>query len=351
MRLAVQRQRASQSEPSGVPPIVHEVLRTPGQPLDPATRAFMEPRFGHDFSEVRVHTDAKAAESARAVNALAYTVGRDVVFGAGQYAPRNPTGQLLMSHELTHVLQQGKRDQVSSIKLGSERDSREQEASTVSIAILTNPARQSTVSVSERVEPGTVQGGWPLIVGVGVGIGAGIYAIWAYNCLSPLEIQMFNATFGDSNVRAGEFRLWYYTQTRAPVPSNIWDAFGHCWIACESTKRCGSITAAIAGKSREFWREYIDSDPHDSYEQDTNNQTLGRSFGSSGANCTVSCQNAALPGHAMDLSAPQVTLWTPATGEYSAPRPAPAAASSSPDAGVPSAAPRDAGVPLPGGVP
>ena len=63
-----------------MPPIVHEVLHSPGQPLDPATRAFMEPRFGHDFSTVRVHTDARAAASARTVNALAYTVGRDVVF-------------------------------------------------------------------------------------------------------------------------------------------------------------------------------------------------------------------------------------------------------------------------------
>jgi hypothetical protein len=61
-----------------VPPIVHEVLRSPGQPLDAATRAFFEPRFGHDFSDVRVHTDARAADSALAVNALAYTVGHDV---------------------------------------------------------------------------------------------------------------------------------------------------------------------------------------------------------------------------------------------------------------------------------
>ncbi len=91
---------------SFVPPVVHEVLRSPGQPLDPATRAFMEPRFGHDFSRVRVHTDAKAAESARAVDALAYTLGRDVVFGAGQYAPGSPTGQRLMAHELAHTLQQ-----------------------------------------------------------------------------------------------------------------------------------------------------------------------------------------------------------------------------------------------------
>jgi len=66
------------------PPIVHEVLRSPGRPLDAATRAFMEPRFGHDFSKVRVHADAEAAASARAVNALAYTVGNHVVFAAGR---------------------------------------------------------------------------------------------------------------------------------------------------------------------------------------------------------------------------------------------------------------------------
>jgi hypothetical protein len=89
-----------------VPPIVYEVLRSPGQPLDAATRAFFEPRFGYDFSQVRVHTDAKAAESARVVNALAYTVGRDVVIGAGRYSPLSPAGQRLLAHELTHVIQQ-----------------------------------------------------------------------------------------------------------------------------------------------------------------------------------------------------------------------------------------------------
>jgi hypothetical protein len=82
------------------------MLRSPGQPLDSATRAFFEPRFGHDFSGVQVHTDARAAESAKAVNALAYTVGSDVVFGAGQYAPDTSGGRSLIGHELTHVVQQ-----------------------------------------------------------------------------------------------------------------------------------------------------------------------------------------------------------------------------------------------------
>lgn len=92
---------------TAAPPIVHEVLRSPGQPLDPATRAFMEPRFGHDFSRVRVHTGAMADESAGDVNALAYTVGSHVVFGAGRFAPGTRQGRRLIAHELTHVLQQG----------------------------------------------------------------------------------------------------------------------------------------------------------------------------------------------------------------------------------------------------
>jgi hypothetical protein len=66
----------------------------------------MEPRFGHNFSQVRVHADAKSAESARAVNALAYTAGRTIVFGAGQYAPETADGRRLIAHELTHVVQQ-----------------------------------------------------------------------------------------------------------------------------------------------------------------------------------------------------------------------------------------------------
>jgi hypothetical protein len=88
------------------PPIVHEVLRSPGQPLDASSRAFFEPRFGRDFSDVRVHIDAKAAESAREVNALAYTVGRDIVLGLGQYSPGTTVGRRLLAHEMAHVRQQ-----------------------------------------------------------------------------------------------------------------------------------------------------------------------------------------------------------------------------------------------------
>ncbi len=93
---------------SGVaPPIVHDVIRAPGEPLDPAARAYLEPRFGRDLSAVRVHRDATAAESARAVDARAYTVGHHVVFESGQYHPETQRGRRLLAHELTHVVQQG----------------------------------------------------------------------------------------------------------------------------------------------------------------------------------------------------------------------------------------------------
>ena len=90
------------------PPIIGEVLSAPGYPLDPLTRGIMEPRFGYDLSHVRIHTDGKAAESARAVRAQAYTVGNEVVFGEGEYSPRTPAGQTLLAHELVHTLQQSR---------------------------------------------------------------------------------------------------------------------------------------------------------------------------------------------------------------------------------------------------
>jgi hypothetical protein len=92
---------------SGVAPaIVHDVLHKQGQPIEAARRAFMERRFGHDFSRVRVHADAEAARSARAVNALAYTVGADVVLDPARVHPDSTAGQRLLAHELAHVVQQ-----------------------------------------------------------------------------------------------------------------------------------------------------------------------------------------------------------------------------------------------------
>jgi outer membrane protein OmpA-like peptidoglycan-associated protein len=103
---SLQRKASNNIESSAAPSIVHEVLRSTGHPLDAATRAFMEPRFGHDFSHVRVHTDAKAAASARGVNALAYTVGQDIVLGDGANSSNPGEQPKLLAHELAHVVQQ-----------------------------------------------------------------------------------------------------------------------------------------------------------------------------------------------------------------------------------------------------
>jgi hypothetical protein len=106
-RLALQRSSSvSEDADLEAPPIVDQVLATPGQPLADSARRTLEPSFGHDFSGVRVHDDSRAAESASAVNALAYTVGNHVVFGAGQYSPGTTDGNRLLAHELTHTIQQ-----------------------------------------------------------------------------------------------------------------------------------------------------------------------------------------------------------------------------------------------------
>jgi hypothetical protein len=128
--LIVQPRAALQTEPDAVPPIVHEVLGTSGRALDVATRTRMESHFGHDFSRVRIHADARAAESTRAVDALAYTFGRDVVFRDGPPATGTTAGRKLLAHELAHVVQQGGHASSSAAprEVGHANDVAEREA-------------------------------------------------------------------------------------------------------------------------------------------------------------------------------------------------------------------------------
>ena len=83
-------------------------LKSSGEPLSKSTRAFFEPRLGYDFNQIRIHSDSRAAKMARAVNARAFTVGRNVVFGEGQHSPETAEGKRLIGHELAHVIQQRK---------------------------------------------------------------------------------------------------------------------------------------------------------------------------------------------------------------------------------------------------
>lgn len=142
-----------------VPPIVHEVLRSPGHPLDQATRAFFEPRFGHDFSKVRIHTDAQASESARAVGAQAYTVGSDIVFGAHRHAPDDTAGRDLLAHELAHVVQQRLAAEVMPTRISQPSDPGEAHSAQMAHAALSGERHAAVVSgssspvLSRRVIP------------------------------------------------------------------------------------------------------------------------------------------------------------------------------------------------------
>lgn len=100
------RTGSSGSRQTAAPAFVQEVLSSPGRPLESTARAFMETRFGHDFRGIRIHDDQHAAESAERLGALAYTAGKHIVFGSGQYAPNTADGKRLLAHELTHSIQQ-----------------------------------------------------------------------------------------------------------------------------------------------------------------------------------------------------------------------------------------------------
>ena len=122
-RPVIQRRAMGGAEGGAEAPlIVHDVLSSSGRPLDAATRAFFEPRFGHDFSKVRVHSGAPAEQSASDVNAHAYTVRHDIVFGAGQFSPGTMEGRRLLAHELAHVVQQtGASGPIAGMGLGIAR--------------------------------------------------------------------------------------------------------------------------------------------------------------------------------------------------------------------------------------
>jgi len=139
----LQRQSRGGAGGGNAPASVHAELGRTGQPLDRGTRAFMEPRFGFDFSGVRVHATPQAAASADEVGAAAYTVGRNIVFGAGSYAPSTNAGRRMLAHELAHVVQQagtgaalqryGEGTGVSAggVRIGGVNDPQEAEADAV----------------------------------------------------------------------------------------------------------------------------------------------------------------------------------------------------------------------------
>jgi hypothetical protein len=156
-RQTLQRRPTRANEEAGAreeaPEVVYETLRSPGHALDAGVRALMESRFGQDFSRVRVHTDANAAESARGINAHAYTVGRDIVFGSGQYKPETLAGRKLLAHELTHVVQQRHVPDArpsGEIELGPADDHYEREADALASSAADAGARDGSPRTHAR---------------------------------------------------------------------------------------------------------------------------------------------------------------------------------------------------------
>jgi hypothetical protein len=132
---------------------VHDVISSGGRPLEPGVRADMESRLGHDFSDVRVHDDARAADSASAVNAHAYTVGANVVFQRDRYDPSSVEGQTTLAHELTHVVQQRNGPVEGSsapggIKVSDPSDRFEREASANAERVMAAPAPVQTAAAT-----------------------------------------------------------------------------------------------------------------------------------------------------------------------------------------------------------
>jgi hypothetical protein len=151
-RLGTLQRAAAGVGPSLAPSIVKDVLNSPGQPLDRATRTYMETRLGHDFGQVRVHTDSQAARSAQSVNALAYTVGRHIAFDAGQYRPETHAGRQIVAHELVHVMQQSTHGQATAHDLRiAGNDAAEHEAQRMGAAVEGGAQAGATQSPSAPV--------------------------------------------------------------------------------------------------------------------------------------------------------------------------------------------------------
>ena len=181
------------------PRAVTEVLRAPGHPLEAATRGFFEPRFGHDFGSVRVHSDAQAAESARAVDALAYTVGRNIVFDTGLYRPGEPAGRALLAHELTHVVQQRAAPERVQ-RFGSEEH----------------------VKIGERVEPGQT-------IDLGPDVGKATYgemiALGDYfESVSQILIEANDPMFGAQEVKVALWKVNPAARSRPFVGQDVENA-------------------------------------------------------------------------------------------------------------------------------
>lgn len=143
----IERKAITSGDPDFIPPIINDVLISSGHPLDTVTRAFMEARFHHDFSDVRIHINSFADKAVKAVNAAAFTVGRNIAFREQLYAPETENGRLLIAHELAHTIQQRSAAVPGNRGLLSSRpsDKSEDEATLAATRVVANQ-RSSSLS-------------------------------------------------------------------------------------------------------------------------------------------------------------------------------------------------------------
>lgn len=241
--------------------LVRGALRSPGRPLDSVTRTFMEQRFEHDFSRVRVHTDERAAESARAVNAVAYTVGGDVVFAPGRYAPETARGRELLAHELTHVVQQrGRGGDAPVIAPQAAFDPSEREADAAARAV----AAGTSVAVAAASAPGAVQRQEEELT-----------QAWRAGPIDALQAR------SDAQTALRDTRA-----TRLPgLHNGPADAWRHCYWSCLMTHSIGAQQArTVADTHEEFG-----GNPANELTMDLHNNAEGRACGAGVPDCATCC--------------------------------------------------------------
>lgn len=193
-----------------------------GAALDSATRGFFETRFGHDFGHVRVHTGSAAAKSAAALDAAAYTVGSDVVFAAGGYAPQTTVGRRLLAHELVHVVQQSRAAAPLTTREGA-RHEREADAAAKAVA------GGAPVRVVERATPGTIQRAAPAAAAAPA---AGLIL------LKKCALGALTSAALDAAIQYG-MHLWRLRRWPWERARDTWERYRHDW--------CSTVLSAILG--------------------------------------------------------------------------------------------------------
>ncbi len=207
-----------------------------GQVMDQHTNRFMSSKLGVDLSNVRIHSDSKAAQMSESINAKAFTHGNDIYFNRGEYNPQSKDGQQLLAHELVHTVQQ------ESLGFKIQRQ-----------FSFSPPAVNSHELIT------------------------------LISCLTELNDDMERATSRYLRVACQDGNHLTSASNVKYIPEDRADAFGHCWIACQGTKNCGEQGTAFLGIGREYFREamaYITLGlwGHNSFTEDVHNQDVGRAL-------------------------------------------------------------------------